>query len=83
MAAFSDFLATFEAESGKRGKQFEHFVKWFLKNDPEWASQVDEVWLWNNYPRQWVVIAASILSSRTKSEPLGLSKQNVIPRITR
>jgi hypothetical protein len=20
------------------------FVKWFLKNDPEWASQVDKVW---------------------------------------
>jgi superfamily II DNA or RNA helicase len=24
-----------------------------LKNDPEWATQVDEVWLWNEYPRQW------------------------------
>jgi len=24
-----------------------------LKNDPEWATQVDEVWLWNDYPGQW------------------------------
>jgi predicted helicase len=53
MAPFSDFLSTFDPDSGKRGKQFEHFVKWFLRNDPEWATQVDEVWLWNDYPGQW------------------------------
>ena len=53
MASFSEFLATFDPDRGKRGKQFEHFVKWFLKNDPEWATQVDEVWLWNDYPGQW------------------------------
>ena len=53
MASFSDFLATFDPDAGKRGRQFEHFVKWFLKNDPEWATQVDEVWLWNDYPGQW------------------------------
>jgi predicted helicase len=53
MASFSDFLSTFDPDSAKRGRQFEHFVKWFLKNDPEWATQVDEVWLWNDYPRQW------------------------------
>jgi predicted helicase len=53
MASFADFLATFDPDAGKRGRQFEHFVKWFLKNDPEWATQVDEVWLWNDYPGQW------------------------------
>jgi predicted helicase len=53
MASFSDFLSTFDPDSGKRGKQFEQFVKWFLRNDPQWATQVDEVWLWNDYPRQW------------------------------
>ena len=53
MASFSDLLATFDPDSGKRGRQFEHFVKWFLKNDPEWATQVDEVWLWSDYPGQW------------------------------
>jgi hypothetical protein len=39
MASFADFLATFDPDAGKRGRQFEHFVKWFLKNDPEWATQ--------------------------------------------
>lgn len=53
MASFPDFLSTFDPDAGKRGKQFEHFVKWFLKNDPEWETQVDEVWLWNDYPGQW------------------------------
>jgi predicted helicase len=53
MATFSDFLATFDPDRGKRGKQFEHFVKWFLTNDPEWATQADEVWLWQDYPDKW------------------------------
>jgi superfamily II DNA or RNA helicase len=53
MASFADLLATFDPDAGKRGRQFEHFVQWFLKNDPEWATQVDEVWLWKDYPGQW------------------------------
>jgi superfamily II DNA or RNA helicase len=51
LRSFSDFLATFHPD--KRGRQFEHFVKWFLKNDPEWATQVDQVWLWDDYPGRW------------------------------
>jgi predicted helicase len=53
MTSFADFLATFDPDAGKRGRQFEHFVKWFLTNDPEWTTQVDEVWLWQDYPGQW------------------------------
>jgi predicted helicase len=51
MASFEHFLATFDPGARKRGRQFEHFVKWFLKNDPEWATQVEEVWLWNRLPK--------------------------------
>ena len=53
MTTFSDFLSSLDSDSGKRGKQFEHFVKWFLKNDPEWSTQVDQVWLWDEYPDSW------------------------------
>jgi superfamily II DNA or RNA helicase len=53
MASFAEFLKSLDADGGKRGKQFEHFVKWFLKNDPEWTTQVDKVWLWNDYPERW------------------------------
>ena len=53
MTTFSDFLTSFDPDAGKRGRQFEHFVKWFLKNDPEWSTQVDQVWLWDEYPNSW------------------------------
>ncbi|MCX7157421.1 MAG: Helicase associated domain protein [Rhodocyclales bacterium] len=52
-ATFSDFYNSLDADPGKRGKQFEHFVKWFLKADPEWSTQVDQVWLWHEYPERW------------------------------
>ena len=42
MATFNQFLSSFNSDNSK-GVQFEHFVKWFLKNDPEWITQVDEV----------------------------------------
>ncbi|NOU01505.1 MAG: DEAD/DEAH box helicase family protein [Gallionella sp.] len=50
---FSDFYNSLDPDSFKRGKQFEHFVKWFLQNDPEWATQVDQVWLWDEWPQRW------------------------------
>jgi predicted helicase len=52
MSSFEEFLNSFDYENNK-GKQFEHFVKWFLKNDPEWGTQTDEVWLWDDYPGRW------------------------------
>jgi len=51
--SFSDFHQSLDADPTKRGKQFEHFVKWFLKNEPEWSTQVDQVWLWDEYPGRW------------------------------
>ena len=50
---FYDFLNSLGASSSKRGKQFEHFVKWFLKADPEWSTQVAQVWLWDEWPERW------------------------------
>ena len=50
---FSDFYNSLDPDPVKRGKQFERFVKWFLKTDPEWATQVDQVWLWDEWPERW------------------------------
>jgi len=50
---FSDFYNSLDADPAKRGKQFEYFVKWFLKADPEWSTQVDQIWLWDEYPERW------------------------------
>jgi superfamily II DNA or RNA helicase len=52
MSSFDRFLNSFDFENTK-GKQFEHFVKWFLLNDPYWKTQTDEVWLWDDYPDRW------------------------------
>jgi predicted helicase len=51
MATFETLLSSFDPDT--KGQQFEHFVKWFLRNDPEWLTQVDQVWLWDEYPDRW------------------------------
>jgi predicted helicase len=53
MTNFAEFLSTLDDDVSRRGKQFERFIKWFLVNDPEWATQVADVWLWDEYPDRW------------------------------
>ena len=53
MASFDQLYASLDEKPGTRGKQFEHFVKWFLTKDPEWSTQVEKVWLWDDYPDRW------------------------------
>ena len=54
MATFDDFYESLPEDSNKRGEYFEKvFVPWFLKTDPEWSSQVKEIWLWDDYPQRW------------------------------
>ncbi len=53
LGQFSDFYQSLDADPLTRGRQFEYFVKWFLKADPEWSTQVDQVWLWHEYPDRW------------------------------
>ena len=67
MAAFADFIASLDADPLRRGKQFEVFVKWFLQNDSEWATQVDQVWLWHEYPGRWGVDCGIDLVFRHKN----------------
>ena len=51
MSSFQTFINSFDSD--KKGIQFEHFVKWFLINDPKWSTQTDDVWLWDEYPGRW------------------------------
>jgi len=53
VATFLELYQSLDDDPLKRGKQFERFTKWFLKNDPEWSTQVDQVWLWEEYPKRW------------------------------
>ena len=52
LASFTQFIQSIRTD-GNDGKAFEVFCKWFLKNDPEWSLQVDEVWLWDEWPDKW------------------------------
>ena len=52
MATFKEFIASIQAD-GNDGKAFEHFCKWFLLHDPYWKTQVDKVWLFNDWPDRW------------------------------
>jgi predicted helicase len=52
MATFEQFIKSIQLD-GNDGKAFEIFVKWFLKNDPEWSTQVEDVWLWDEWPDKW------------------------------
>ncbi|MED5580098.1 MAG: hypothetical protein VX794_08730, partial [Nitrospinota bacterium] len=36
-----------------KGKQFEHFTKWFLTHEPIWSTQVEQIWLWDEWPGRW------------------------------
>ncbi|MDD2944173.1 MAG: DEAD/DEAH box helicase family protein [bacterium] len=64
---FLDFYNSLDTDPVKRGRQFEHFVKWFLKTDPEWSTQVDRVWLWDEYPDRWGVDCGIDLVFRHKN----------------
>jgi superfamily II DNA or RNA helicase len=51
--SFAALYTSLGSRPDERGRQFERVVKWFLKNDPAWSTQVDEVWLWNDWPERW------------------------------
>ena len=68
MATFDEFYSSLDSDPSIRGKQFEKFVKWFLKNDPVWASKVKEIWLWDEHPKrsEWECNEANYRSNKLK-----------------
>lgn len=52
MASFREFIKSIQND-GNDGKVFEHFCKWFLRNDPVWKKEVQKVWLWDEWPDRW------------------------------
>jgi len=81
MSTFKAFIQSIQND-GNDGKAFEIFCKWFLENDPYWKTQVDEVWLWKNWPEKWQQKDLGIdLVFRHKLEIFGLCRQNVLQKI--
>ena len=54
MATFKQFISMFSTNRNKKGEQFEHFVKEFLKSDLyNWKSKVKTVWPFKDAPINW------------------------------
>ncbi|MGE3813028.1 MAG: DEAD/DEAH box helicase [Candidatus Nanopelagicales bacterium] len=45
-----DELRSAAGSQSHKGRMFERLVKAFLRTDPLWVDQFDEVWLWSEYP---------------------------------
>jgi superfamily II DNA or RNA helicase len=54
MSNINDFLKYLtNLPQVERGRVFEVYCKWFLENDPIYASQLKRVWLWKDWPGNW------------------------------
>ncbi len=49
----TELLAQLDPDNNVRGKQFEHITKWYLQNDPFYAHELVNVWLWAECPHSW------------------------------
>jgi superfamily II DNA or RNA helicase len=58
-------LAQLSPETHVRGQQFEQLCKWLLQNDPVYARQLTNVWLWKEWPGRWGVDAGIDLVAAT------------------
>jgi superfamily II DNA or RNA helicase len=53
MGTFDDLYASLHPDDRLRGFEFEHICKWYLQNDPTYASRLKRVWLWKEWPGRW------------------------------
>ena len=62
MATFDEFYSSLDSDPRIRGKQFEKFVKWFLKNDPigRWVRRQKNEFKNNNLSKERISLLESI-----------------------
>ena len=46
-------IDTFSADNHARGVQFEKLCKWILETHPLYKSELETVWLWDDWPGRW------------------------------
>jgi predicted helicase len=49
MATFSELLASLDQSPQVRGRQFERICQWYLRHDPLYRAQLEDVWLWDEW----------------------------------
>ena len=70
MGRLEPLLNRLGASKKERGDEFERLCKWFLENDPIYATQLEKVWLWDEWPERWGPDAGIDLVARTKQGEL-------------
>jgi len=60
MGTFDELYASLDVNAKKRGSEFEHICRWFLQNDPAYATRLKRVWLWRQWPGRWSDVDAGI-----------------------
>ena len=51
-----------------KGRDFERLCAWFLRSDPEYAAEFEQVWLWDDWPGSWGRDKGIDLIARTKDD---------------
>jgi hypothetical protein len=70
MTTFSVFFESLATDPVQRRQQFQAFVRWFLKADPESAERIVDIWSWSEYPGRWSVESNIDLVFRQKNGEL-------------
>ncbi|MFC8383572.1 Helicase associated domain protein [Nocardia sp. NPDC057272] len=54
MSSLTELLDQLDPNSSAhRGTQFERICQWFLTHDPAYAHEIQQVWLWDDWPDKW------------------------------
>jgi superfamily II DNA or RNA helicase len=70
MGRLEPLLNRLDASAKERGDEFERLCKWFLENDPIYATQLEKVWLWDEWPDRWGPDAGIDLVARSRQGEL-------------
>jgi superfamily II DNA or RNA helicase len=62
---FEDLLANLSERPDRRGREFECICQWYLRSAPEYRAQVQQVWLWDEWPGRWAPDAGIDLVAET------------------
>lgn len=60
VGTFDELYANLDPNPQVRGFEAEEVCRWFLQNDPGYASLLRRVWLWKEWPGRWSDVDAGI-----------------------
>jgi len=70
MGSLQHLLDTLSLNPKTKGDEFELLARWYLENEPEYASIVEQVWLWDEWPGRWGSDAGIDLVVKTRHDTL-------------